>query len=166
MKKLIPGLTALFITCLSGLLLTYFFYSRNSIEIEPVLLEPVVFEWRTLNNQATLSLCELAANTSAYRGREVNIEGSHISLLTSKRFVILTKCAPETAISANITLANGSEMDKGLLFHLSRLMSRRSESIDAEAEKVIIKGVVQGHNSSLEDFDIVANDAEIKFVVP
>ena len=154
MKRLIPGLTALFVSCLFGLLLTSYFYSANTIQIEPVLPQPVVLEWRTLNNRATLSLCELAANTSAYRGREVIIEASHVSLLSSERFVILSECGPETAFSANITLANGSEMDKRLLFQLTYLMSRRSESIDAAAEKVIIKGVVQGHNSSLEDLTL------------
>lgn len=162
MKKLIPGLTALFITCLSGLFLTYFFYSRNSIEIEPVLLEPMVLEWQTLNN-GTLNLCELGANTSAYRGREVVIEASQISVLTSHRFVILGDCGPETYFSANIILANGNEMDKRLLFQLSHLMTRRYESTDAAAEKVIIRGVVQANKTSSEYVDIVASDVQFTF---
>ena len=92
------------------------------------------------------------------------VEASHIGLLSSQRFVILSECGPETFISANIMLANGSEMDKRLLFQLSDLMSRPSDSIDAAANKVIIKGVVHAHNSSLEDLDIVANDVEVRFV--
>ena len=163
MKRLIPRLTALFITLLLGLLVTYLFYSRNTIQIEPVLLQPEVREPQPFHNPATLNLCELGANSTAYRGREVIIEASHISLLTSKRFVIMSDCGPETYFSANITLANENEMDKRLLFQLSYLMSRRSESIDASTEKVIIKGVVQANNSSSEYFDIVASDVQFKF---
>lgn len=160
MKRLIPRLIALSITLLLGLLITYLFYSRNPIQIEPVLLEPVVGEPQLFHN---LNLCELGANSTAYRGREVIIEASHISLLTSKRFVIMSDCGPETYFSANITLADGNEMDKRLLFQLSYLMSRRSESIDASTEKVIIKGVVQANNSTSEYFDIVASEVQFKF---
>jgi hypothetical protein len=164
MKRLIPRLTSLFITFLLGLLLTALFYSKNTIQIEPVLPQPVVLESKPLNNRATLSLCELAANTSAYRGTEVVIEASHIGLLSSQRVVILSECGPETSISASITLAKGSRLHKRLFFQLSDLMSRRSESFAAAADKVIIEGVVQSHNSSLEDLDIVADEVGIRFV--
>lgn len=162
MKRLIPRLTLLLTTFLLGLILTARFYNQNTYQIAPVLPQSTVLESRPLNNRASLTLCELA-NTSTYRGTEVIIEASHISLLSSQRFVILSGCGPETSISASITLANGSELPKGLLFQLSDLMSRRSESFDAAADKVIIKGVVQSHNSSLEDLDIVANDVEVRF---
>ena len=164
MKRLIPRLTLLLTTFLLGLILTARFYNQNTPQIAPVLPQSTVLESRPLNNRSALSLCELAANNSTYRGTEVMIEGSHISLLSSQRFVILSECGPETSISASITLANGSELPKGLLFQLSGLMSRRSESFDAAADKVIIKGVVQANNSSLEDLDIVANDVEVRFV--
>ena len=114
MKRLIPRLTALLITFLSGLVLAAFFYSKDTIQIEPVLPQSVFLESRPLNNRATLSLCELAANISTYRGREVVIEASHIGLLTSQRFVILSQCGPETSIGANTTLANGSQLHKRL----------------------------------------------------
>ena len=164
MKKLIPRLTSLFITFLLGLLLTSLFYNQDTIQIEPVLPQSMVLESRPLNNRATLTLCELAANASAHRGTEVVIEASHISLLSSQRFVILSECGPETFISANIPLAHGNKLDTRLLFQLSALMSRRSESFNAAVDKVIIKGVVQKHNSSLEDLDIVATDVEVRFV--
>ena len=90
------------------------------------------------------------------------IEASHISLLSSQRFVILSECGTDTSISASITLANGNQLPTRLLFQLSDLMSRRSESTGAAADKVIIKGAVPVHPSSLEDLDIVANDVEIR----
>jgi hypothetical protein len=159
MKKVIPRAAALMTTLMIGLLVAGVFYRKGDPEIVPVVLPPAGLQSQSSDDRFRLSLCE-AANALAYRGKEVVVEASHIGVLTSQRFSVLSKCGPGT-VSAKITLVNKSKLPKSLLWQLSKLMSLRRESIDAAADKVVVRGVIEKRDAGGEDFDVVASDIAV-----
>ena len=160
MKKVIPRAAALMSTLMIGLLVAGVFYRKNNPEIEPVVLPPMGLQSQSSDDRVSLSLCEFAANALAYRGKEVVVEASHVWLLSSQRFSVLSKCSPGIA-SAKITLVNKSKLPESLLLQLSELMDRRRESFDAAADKVIVRGVVEIRDGGGQDFDVAARDVEV-----
>lgn len=158
-EKIIPRAAALLCTLVIGLLVAGVFYRRNKSEIDVFLLTPAAPHSQS-SDRMRLSLCDLNVNALAYRGKEVVIEASHISRLSSQRFSVLRKCGPQT-ISAKITLVNENNFPESLLIQLSELMYRRRESIDAAADKVIVTGVVERLDARVQNFDLVASAVEV-----
>ena len=158
MKKNIPRVVALLCTFMIGLLVASVFYRKNKCEVDPVVLVPTGLQSQSLD-PIRLSLCDLDANVLAYRGKEIVVEASHISRLSSRQFSVLVQCGPRV-VSAKITLANETNLAESLLVQMSELMYRRRESIDEAADKVILTGV-DGRDAGGQDFDLVASNLEV-----
>ena len=56
---------------------------------------------------------------------------------------------------------NKSKLPESLLLQLSELMYRRRESIDAAAEKVVVRGVIEKRDAGGQDFDVAASDVAV-----
>jgi hypothetical protein len=169
MRKLIYRLLAALITFLIGLTVAVVLYQQNVPEVEPIAFAPTPAPPQPLNRAYVLSLCDLAASPSSYRGKEVIINATHIGFLSSEGFSVLSECAGGGAVSARINLAGRSELPEELLRQLVELMSAHGEWADKIAGQVTIKGRVEAEGdqvTSRDNFHIAAIDVWVQVNVP